>query len=80
MRLTWLVTMTWIHPGSAGQRLTYVAHELHFRNSCPTDRGVSRLDQRFTQRGNELIVLLAGGDKSSQQQDISRAIELAEHL
>ena len=34
----------------------------------------------YTQRGNELIVLLAGGDKSSQQQDIGRAIELAESL
>ena len=34
----------------------------------------------YTQRGNELIVLLAGGDKSSQQQDIERAIELAESL
>ena len=34
----------------------------------------------YTQRGNELIVLLAGGDKSSQQQDIRRAIELAASL
>ena len=31
----------------------------------------------YVQRGTELIVLLAGGDKSSQQQDIERARELA---
>lgn len=34
----------------------------------------------YTQRGEELIVLLAGGDKSSQQRDIKRAIELAVNL
>ncbi|UCG98411.1 MAG: type II toxin-antitoxin system RelE/ParE family toxin [Burkholderiales bacterium] len=34
----------------------------------------------YTQRGDELIVLLAGGDKSSQQRDIKRAIELAVNL
>lgn len=34
----------------------------------------------YTERGGELIVLLAGGDKSTQQRDIRAAIELAENL
>ena len=34
----------------------------------------------YTERGGEIIVLLAGGDKSSQQQDIKVAIALAENL
>ncbi|QWT18669.1 type II toxin-antitoxin system RelE/ParE family toxin [Bacillus sp. NP157] len=31
----------------------------------------------YIHRGNQLIVLLSGGDKSSQSQDIRRAIQLA---
>ncbi len=31
----------------------------------------------FHQRGNEVILLLCGGDKSSQQQDIATALQLA---
>ncbi len=34
----------------------------------------------YTERNGELIVLLAGGDKSSQQQDIKAAIALATNL
>jgi putative addiction module killer protein len=34
----------------------------------------------FTQRGGDLIVLLAGGDKSTQQEDIRTAVALAKDL
>jgi len=34
----------------------------------------------FTKRGSELIILLAGGDKSSQTADIKVAIRLASNL
>ena len=34
----------------------------------------------YTERGGEIIVLLAGGDKSTQQQDVKAAIALARNL
>jgi putative addiction module killer protein len=34
----------------------------------------------YTERGGELIILLAGGDKSTQRQDIKTAITLARNL
>ena len=34
----------------------------------------------YTQRGSEIIVLLVGGDKSSQQRDVKSAIALARNL
>jgi len=34
----------------------------------------------YTDRGNELVVLLIGGDKSTQDRDITKAKELAKSL
>ncbi|MCI1140326.1 type II toxin-antitoxin system RelE/ParE family toxin [Stenotrophomonas maltophilia] len=34
----------------------------------------------YTQRGNELVILLVGGDKGTQQRDIDKAKELARNL
>ncbi|MGH8487834.1 MAG: type II toxin-antitoxin system RelE/ParE family toxin [Gammaproteobacteria bacterium] len=34
----------------------------------------------YTQRGTRLLLLLAGGDKSTQQKDIALAIELAKNF
>jgi putative addiction module killer protein len=34
----------------------------------------------FIQRESTLVILLAGGDKRTQQQDITQAIELAQNL
>ncbi len=34
----------------------------------------------YTQRGNRILLLLAGGDKSTQQKDIATAIELARNF
>lgn len=34
----------------------------------------------FTRRGGELIILLCGGDKASQQRDIERAEEIAAEI
>ncbi len=51
----------------------------------PVDEGVSelRIDYGpgyrvyFVQRGSELVILLAGGDKRTQDKDIQAALELA---
>ncbi len=34
----------------------------------------------FKSQGKELIILLAGGDKSTQHKDIRKALELARNL
>jgi putative addiction module killer protein len=34
----------------------------------------------FVKRGNEVVILLCGGDKSSQDKDIRQAIEMAKEI
>ncbi len=34
----------------------------------------------FIQKGQDLVILLAGGDKGTQQRDIQKALELAKNL
>ena len=34
----------------------------------------------YTLRGDEIIILLVGGDKSTQQRDIEKAIEMAKEM
>lgn len=54
----------------------------------PVGEGVFEMREHFgpgwrmyhVQRGEALIVMLGGGDKSTQQADINRAIELAKSL
>ena len=56
-----------------------------FRNAKPVGSGVSelRIDYGpgfrvyFTRRGNEVVLLLCGGDKSTQNRDIESAKQLA---
>ena len=60
----------------------------NFGDVRPVGEGVSeiRIDYGpgyrvyYTQRGQALVVLLAGGDKDSQDRDIQRALELARGL
>ncbi|GAB2721892.1 type II toxin-antitoxin system RelE/ParE family toxin [Halomonas garicola] len=60
----------------------------NFGDYAPVGEGVSELRIHygpgyrvyFAQRGLELVILLAGGDKSSQSRDIAAAKQLAREL
>lgn len=66
-------------------RLRRLAYSAHFGDIKPVRDGVSemRIDTGpgyrlyYMRRGTTVVVLLAGGDKSTQDTDISRAIALA---
>lgn len=64
------------------------AEDGNFGDSQPVGEGVSEMRIHcgagyrvyFAQRGLEIVILLAGGDKSTQTKDIKAAIELARQL
>jgi putative addiction module killer protein len=60
----------------------------HFGDVAPVGEGVSELrifygpgyKVYFVQRGPVVVILLSGGDKSSQKEDIAKAKEIARQL
>lgn len=69
-------------------RLVAIQESGHFRDHKSVGPKVSELRFHFgpgyrvyfTRRGQEIVLLLGGGDKDSQDKDIARAIQLAEEI
>ncbi len=79
--------VTTAHPHASDVRVFRLAHGNPGQHRVLTDGVVElKIDHGpglrvyFTRRGAELVLLLAGGDKSSQQQDIETAIRLAKEI
>jgi putative addiction module killer protein len=77
------------HPGQGADQARIDRAGLgNFGDCAPVGEGVSEMRIHygpgyrvyFAQRGFEVVILLAGGDKSSQPKDIVRALELARRL
>jgi len=65
-------------------RLQKIESDAHFGDCKPVGEGISELRINyakgyrvyFREKGDQIIILLAGGDKSTQQEDIEKAKEI----
>ena len=81
-----------LHTGIPDKRRIQIridrAEDGNFGDCAPVGEGVSEMRIHcgpgyrvyFTQRGIEVVILLAGGDKTTQSRDIKTALEIARQL